>query len=98
MGSPTAHHYQSLPHIVMGVVAGDRADPRTVVLWSLYLLLALWPFAVYAGLRLFDFSPGTAAAGSLLAPLIASNTLYGFEWAATSGAGTACGPSCGRWS
>jgi hypothetical protein len=80
MGSPTAHHYQSLPHIVMGLVAGDRADPRTVVLWSLYLLLALWPFAVYAGLRLFDFSPGTAAAGSLLAPLIASNTLYGFEW------------------
>jgi hypothetical protein len=80
MGFASTHHYQSLPHIVMGAVAGDRVDPRTVVLWSLYLLLALWPFAVYAGLRLFDFSYGTAAAGSLLAPLIASNTLYGFEW------------------
>ncbi|MEP6659360.1 MAG: hypothetical protein ABJD24_05530 [Acidimicrobiales bacterium] len=80
MGFASTHHYQSLPHIVMGAVAGDRADPRTVVLWSLYLLLAVWPFAVYGGLRLFGFSCGTAAAGSLLAPLIASNTLYGFEW------------------
>jgi hypothetical protein len=80
MGFASTHHYQSLPHIVMGAIAGDRADPRAVVLWSLYLLLALWPFAVYAGLRLLDFSYGAAAAGSLLAPLIASNTLYGFEW------------------
>lgn len=80
MGFPSTHHYQSLPHIIVGAVAGDRADPRTLVLWSMYLLLALWPFAVFAGLRLFDFSYGAAAAGALLAPLLASNTLYGFEW------------------
>ena len=46
LGSPQFLHYQSLPSMISGSI-GTVVDPDTVFRWSLYLLLALWPLAVY---------------------------------------------------
>ena len=54
-------------------------DPDTVFRWSLYLLLALWPLAVYCGARLFGLGRWTAAAAAAVAPLLASTAGIGYE-------------------
>ena len=47
--------------------------------WSLYLLLALWPLAVYWSGRLFGLSRWTAAAAAAVAPFLASAAGIGYE-------------------
>jgi hypothetical protein len=78
LGSPQYLHYQSLPSIVSGV-AGTVFDPDTVFRWSLYLLLALWPLAVYWGGRLFGLGRWTAAAAAAVSPFLASAAGIGYE-------------------
>lgn len=78
LGASRFHHYQSLPHILTGGL--------TVILgagtfrWSLYLLLAAWPIAVYLGARLFEMDRWTAAVAAAVAPLVSSAAGLGFEW------------------
>src|SRR5207302_4562676 len=78
-GSPNFHQYQSLPHIVTGLFAavfgGDRAYS-----WSLYLLLALWPVAVYAGSRLLGWQVRPSIAAACVASLLASRPAYAYAW------------------
>ena len=78
MGASRFHHYQSLPHITTALVSlvGGEATFR----WSLYLLLAFWPVAVYAGGRLLGLSRWPAAAAALISPLLASTPGLGYEW------------------
>ena len=64
--------------MVSGVV-GTFANPDTVFRWSLYLLLALWPLAVYWSGRLFGLSRWTAAAAAAVAPFLASAAGIGYE-------------------
>jgi hypothetical protein len=78
LGSPQFLHYQSLPSIISGAV-GTVVDPDTVFRWSLYLLLALWPLAVYWSARLFGLSRWTAAAAAAIAPFLASAAGIGYE-------------------
>ena len=47
--------------------------------WSLYLLLALWPLAVYWSGRLFGLSRWTAASAAAVAPFLASAAGIGYE-------------------
>jgi hypothetical protein len=78
LGASRFHHYQSLPHIttaLISLVAGDGTFR-----WSLYLLLASWPVAVYAGGRLLGLGRWPAAAAALVAPLITSVPGLGYEW------------------
>jgi hypothetical protein len=78
LGASRFHHYQSLPHILTGglsIVFG-----RATFRWSLYLLLAAWPIAVYLGARLFELDRWSAAVAAALAPLVASAAGLGFEW------------------
>jgi hypothetical protein len=80
LGSPHFHHYQTLGHLLTGGAAallGISAD--TAFGWALYLLLALWPVAVYAGARLFGLARWAAAGAALLAPLLVSRPGYGYE-------------------
>jgi hypothetical protein len=77
-GAPQFHQYQSLPHVVMGTVATIAGADRTYR-WSLYLLLAAWPVAVYFGAKLLEWDPWTAAAAAVISPLLVSNKGYGFE-------------------
>jgi hypothetical protein len=78
LGSPQFLHYQSLPSMVSGVI-GTAVDPDTVFRWSLYLLLALWPLAVYWSGRLFGLSRWTAASAAAVAPFLASAAGIGYE-------------------
>ena len=78
LGSPQFLHYQSLPSMVSGAI-GTVVDPDTVFRWSLYLLLALWPIAVYWSGRLFGLSRWTAACAAAVAPFLMSAAGIGYE-------------------
>ncbi len=71
LGSPQFLHYQSLPSMIAGTI-GTVVDPDTVFRWSMYLLLALWPIAVYWSGRLFGLGRWTAAAAAAVSPFLAS--------------------------
>lgn len=80
LGSSFFHHYQSLPHTVSAFVVNlTGAGAQTIYLWILYLLVSLWPIAVYAGARLMDWSRWTAAAAAAISPLVVSTPGYGYE-------------------
>jgi Bacterial membrane protein YfhO len=80
IGSSFFHHYQSLPHTLTALLANAvGASDRTIYLWLLYLLLALWPVSVYLSARLLDWSNWTAAAAAAISPLLVSAPGYGYE-------------------
>lgn len=79
LGSSRFHHYQSLPHVLAGLPA-LAFGARTVVAWSTYLLLALWPIAVYAGGRLLGLERWPAALAAVASPLVVSAPGLGYEW------------------
>jgi hypothetical protein len=78
LGSPQFLHYQGLPSMLTGAM-GTALDPDTVFRWSIYLLLALWPLAVYWSARLFGLGRWTAAAAAAVSPLLASSPGIGYE-------------------
>jgi len=80
LGSSFFHHYQSLPHTLTAFLANlTGAGDQTVYLWFLYVLLALWPLAVYLGARLLEWSNWTAASAAAISPLLVSTPAYGYE-------------------
>jgi hypothetical protein len=79
LGSSRFHHYQSLPHVLTGLVAVPIGSERAVAL-STYLLMAFWPFAVYAGGRLLGWGPWVSAIAAVCSPLIVSEPGLGYEW------------------
>ncbi len=78
LGSPQFLHYQSLPATLTGV-AGLVIGPDHAFGWSLYLLMATWPLAVYASARLFGLDRWSAAAAAALSPFLASYVGVGYE-------------------
>ena len=79
LGSPQFLHYQSLPSMITGLF-GTFMDPDTAFRWSMYLLLALWPLAIYWSARLFGlgrWTAGAAAAGLSPAPVGGRHRLRG---------------------
>lgn len=79
LGSPFFVEYQSASAILIGEVSRWVSSPAVLFAWSLYLLLSLWPIAVYYSARLLDLGPWTAGVAALLAPLLMSITGHGFE-------------------
>lgn len=79
LGSSRFHHYQSLPHVVTGLLAIPFGSHRAYSV-TLYLGLALWPIAVFAGGRLFGLGRWRSAAAALLSPLVVSAPTLGYEW------------------
>jgi Gpi18-like mannosyltransferase len=80
LGSAQFHHYQSLPHTLTAYTArATGASDEHTYLWFQYLLLALWPIAVYCGARLLGWDPWTAAAAAAVSPLLVSAPGYGYE-------------------
>ncbi len=80
LGSAQFHHYQSLPHTLTAYTArAAGASDDGTYLWIQYLLLALWPIAVYCGARLLGWGKWTAAAAAAVSPLIVSAPGYGYE-------------------
>lgn len=78
LGFPQTHQYQSLPHVLTGIL-GLAVGVEHAYHWSLYLLLAGWPLAVYGGGRLLGIGAWAAAAAAALAPWLVSEPGYGFE-------------------
>src|SRR5205807_597695 len=78
LGSAQFHHYQTLPHVVAAYASTVLGLANTYY-WSLYLLLALWPVAVYVAARLLGWERWIAAAAAVVAPLLVSVTGYGYE-------------------
>jgi Gpi18-like mannosyltransferase len=82
LGSSQFHHYQSLPHTLTAYTARvTGAGDESTYLWIQYLLLALWPIAVYLAARLLGWGRWTAAAAAAVSPLIVSASGYGYEHA-----------------
>ena len=79
LGSSRFHHYQSLPHILGGYLA-VVTGPDLAVSWTLYLGMALWPIAVYAGGRLLGWGGWVSAIAAVCSPLVASQATLGYEW------------------
>jgi hypothetical protein len=79
LGSSRFHHYQSLPHILGGLVA-LAIGSRSALSWTLYLGLALWPIAVYAGGRMLGWDRWICAIAAVASPLIVSEPNLGYEW------------------
>jgi len=78
LGSAHFHHYQSLPHVLTAYVA-QLVGAGPAFRGMLYLLLGLWPVAVYIAARGFGFSRGAAMAAAVVSPLITSVPGHGFE-------------------
>jgi hypothetical protein len=79
LGSSRFHRYQSLPHVLTGLLAIPIDSHRAYTL-TLYLGLSLWPIAVFAGGRLLGLGRWRSAAAALVSPLIASAPTLGYEW------------------
>ena len=79
LGSSRFHHYQSLPHVLTGFLALAIGSERALS-WTMYLGMALWPIAVYAGGRLLGWEPWVCVIAAAASPLIASEPTLGYEW------------------
>jgi Family of unknown function (DUF6541) len=79
LGSSRFHHYQSLPHVLTGLLALAIGSERALS-WTMYLGMALWPIAVYAGCRLLGWDRWICAIAAAASPLIASEPTLGYEW------------------
>jgi hypothetical protein len=78
LGSAQYLHYQSLGSVLTGI-AGAVVGPGTAFRWSIYLLISLWPFVIYASARLFGLPRAAATFAALLSPFIVSSTGVGYE-------------------
>ena len=82
MGHPVFHYYQHLPHLIVGlinVVAFGAISVGNILIWSTYILLSLFPISMYVSLRRFGFDPLSSAMGGLVASLISTNGIFGFD-------------------
>ena len=84
MGYPLFHHYQHLPHVLPALLSfplHGLLDLPDLFNWTRYLLLCLFPLSIYWSMRRFGFGCLTAALAGLVAPLLATNGLYGLDLA-----------------
>jgi hypothetical protein len=79
LGSSRFHHYQSLPHVLTALLALAIGSERALS-WTMYLGMALWPIAVYAGGRLLGWERWICAIAAVASPLIVSEPTLGYEW------------------
>jgi hypothetical protein len=82
-GYPMFHYYQHLPFLPPAVFAAfiRGIDIQTVLNTTSYLLLCAFPLSIYWAMRRFGFSRIAGALAAMVAPLIATNGLYGLDFA-----------------
>jgi hypothetical protein len=82
LGYPLFHHYQHLPYVLPALLSfplHGLLDLPDVFDWTRYLLLCLFPLSIYWSMRRFGFGRLPAAFGGLVAPLLATDGLYGLD-------------------
>jgi len=88
LGSAQYLHYQSLASVITGL-AGTVVGAGTAFRWSMYLLVAFWPAAIYSSGRLLGLPRAASTAAALLSPFVVSYTGIAFERGAYSWIGGA---------
>ena len=78
LGSPQFLHYQS-GGATLTALAGLVVGPDAAFRWSLYLLVALWPIAIFASARLWGLTPSVAAVAAVVSPFLSSSPGIGYE-------------------
>jgi hypothetical protein len=80
-GYPLFHHYQHLPFLptALFAVIFRGVGAVTIFNWTDYLLLCAFPVSIYWSMRRFGFPRIAAALSALLAPLLSTKGLYGFD-------------------
>ncbi len=80
-GYPLFHYYQHLPFLPPALFAAvfRGVGVETVYNWTSYLLLSAFPLSIYWSMRRFGFSPIAGALSALVAPLLATKGLFGFD-------------------
>jgi len=81
LGYPLFHHYQHLPYIppaALSLLLRGTLPLFDLFNWTRYLLLSFFPLSIYWSMRRFGFSRLAAALGGLVAPLLATDGIYGF--------------------
>jgi hypothetical protein len=78
LGSPQFLHYQSLPAMLTGLV-GLVIGPDAAFRWTLYLLVSVWPIAMYLSARLLGAGRPASAAAAAMSPFLVSQTGIGYE-------------------
>ncbi len=81
-GFPLLHHYQPLSYIVSAVLLQRLVPDISVLSWlnvSRTILLSLFPLSIFVAMRRMTFAPLVAAASALLAGMLSTNALYGFD-------------------
>jgi len=84
LGYPLFHHYQHLPYLppaALHLLSLGSLPLDDVFNWTRYLLLSLFPLSLYGSMRRFGFGRLPAALGGLVAPLLATDGLYGLDFA-----------------
>ncbi len=83
-GYPLLHHYQHLPHVVSALLLkplGGDAPVGRLIDWITYLLLSTFPLSIYWAGRRLGFRALPSAFAGVLASLLATDGLYGMDWA-----------------
>jgi hypothetical protein len=88
LGSAQYLHYQSLGSVLTGL-AGAVVGAGTAFRLALYLLVALWPIAIYSSARVFGFTRTAATVAAVVSPFVTSYTGIAFERGAYSWIGGA---------
>lgn len=84
LGYAQVRTYMTLPHAAVAgayFAMGKTVPIETVFLGVRWLAVAMLPAAFYAAAVLLGWGPWVAAAASLLAPLVATDDLYGIDYA-----------------
>ncbi|TEU19093.1 MAG: hypothetical protein E3J21_04590 [Anaerolineales bacterium] len=82
-GYPLFHYYQHLPYFppaALHLLSLGRLPLLDLFNWTRYLLLSLFPLSIYWSMRRFGFGRLPAALGGLVAPLLATDGLYGLDF------------------
>ena len=83
LGYPVARSYQILGHLTLVFLYflfGKTVPVLTLFVWARYVLVVLLPFSVYVSARLLMLPRPASVASAAIAPLIATNGLYGLEY------------------
>jgi hypothetical protein len=84
LGYPLFHHYQHLAYLLPAILhylSGGALALPPLFYWTQYLLLSLFPLSIYWSMRRFGFDSLPAALAGLLAPLLSTNALLGYDFA-----------------
>jgi hypothetical protein len=82
LGYPLFHHYQHLSYLLPALLSlplHGLLDLPDLFDWTRYLLLCLFPLSIYWSMRRFGFGRLPAALAGLVAPLLATDGLYGLD-------------------